>query len=121
MKSVREAQRHNLLCCNELLADGWREFPPYPTKSVRCFYKQFVTTTRCRGNDETDGVYIRLTVAIIDKWPSMEITLCAGLTDDTWIRIQNYALPETVHRVIGLIPRMLAMWELANTQVHEKT
>ena len=44
----------------------------------------------------------------------MELELCAGLKDETWLRIHNYALPKTVKDVTALIPRMLTMWESAN-------
>ncbi len=44
----------------------------------------------------------------------MELELCAGLKDETWLTIQNYALPKTVKEVTALIPRMLSIWEAAN-------
>jgi len=44
----------------------------------------------------------------------MELELCAGLKDETWLRILNYGLPRTVDEITALIPRMLAIWEAAN-------
>jgi hypothetical protein len=58
-------------------------------------------------------------IAVSDGYPggvSMEIELCAGLKDETWLIIKNYSLPETVEEVTALIPRLLAMWESANDQ-----
>lgn len=100
----------------ELLADGWREFPDQFKKYARCFYKCFDTPTRCHGNDDKPGVQVTIAVSELDGRMSMEMELCAGLKDETWLKIQNYALPKTVKEVTALVPRMLAVWESANTQ-----
>jgi hypothetical protein len=100
--------------CSALLADGWREYPDQFKKYARCFYKRFDTPTRCAGNDDKPGVQIQISVSENDGWVSMEMDLCAGLKDETWLAIKNYSLPKTVNEVTALIPRLLAVWESAN-------
>ena len=102
------------LCSSDLLADGWREYTDQFKKYARCFYKRFDTPTRCHGNDDKSGVQVMIAVSVMETWMSMEMELCAGLKDETWMKIQNYALPKTVKEVTALIPRMLAVWESAN-------
>ena len=97
--------------CNGLLADGWREYPDQFKKYARCFFKRFNTPTRCSGNDDKPGMQIQISVSEFNGLVSMELELCAGLKDDTWLKIQNYALPRTVKEVTDLIPRILVMWE----------
>lgn len=103
------------IACNELEADGWREYPNQFRKDARCFYKRFDTPTRCDGNDDKPGMQIEIAVSAGFKdGISMEMELCAGLKDKSWLKIQNYALPTTVNEVIALIPRMLSIWEAAS-------
>lgn len=109
-----EAQRAAWLCCADLLADGWREYRDECKKYARCFYKQFDTPTRCHGNKDKPGVQIQIGVSATEGSMSMEIELRAGLKDETWLKIHNYALPKTVKEVTALIPRLLAIWESAN-------
>jgi len=97
--------------CNGLLADGWREYPDQFKNYARCFLKRFYTPTRCSGNDDKPGVQIQIAVSEFNGSVSMELELCAGLKDETWVKIQNYALPKTAKEVISLIPRLLVMWE----------
>jgi hypothetical protein len=97
--------------CNDLLADGWHECPDQFKKYARCFYKRFNTPTRCSGNDDKQGVQIEIAVSEFNGSVSMELELCAGLKDETWVKIKNYALPRTVEEVTALIPRILVMWE----------
>lgn len=100
--------------CSALVADGWREYPNQFRKHARCFYKRFDTPTRCHGNDDKSGMQIQISVSEHEGRASMELELCAGLKDETWLTIHNYALPKTVKDVTALIPRMLAVWESAN-------
>ena len=100
--------------CDELLADKWREYPNQFKKYARCFYKQLDTPTRCIGNDDKPGVQIQISVSELEERITMEMELCAGLKDETWLIIHNYILPKTVEEVTALIPRMLATWESAN-------
>ena len=100
----------------ELLAGGWREYPNQFRKYARCFYKQFDTATRCHWNDDKPGMQIQISVSEHEGRVSMELELCAGMKDETWLTIHNYALPKTVNEVTALIPRMLAVWESANTK-----
>ena len=103
--------------CSDLLADGWREYPNQFRKYARCFYKRFDSPTRCHGNGDKPGVQIQISVSEHEGRASMELELCAGLKDETWLTIHNYALPKTVKDVTVLIPRMLAVWESANSQL----
>jgi hypothetical protein len=97
--------------CNGLLADGWREYPDQFKNYARCFFKRFDTPTRCSGNDDKPGVQIQIAVSEFNGSVSMELEICAGLKDETWVKIQNYALPKTAKEVTSLIPRLLVMWE----------
>jgi hypothetical protein len=99
-----------------LLADGWREYSNQK-QYARSFYKQFDTPTCCHGNEDKPGVQIE--IAVGDGYCGgvmMELELCAGLKDGTWLIIHNYLLPQTVEEVTALIPRMLAVWESANIE-----
>jgi hypothetical protein len=103
------------VACMELLADGWREYPDQSKVYARCFFKRFDTPTVCSGNSDKPGMQIK--IAVSDGYRggvSMEMELCAGLKDETWLKILNYSLPKTVKEVTALIPRMLAVWESAN-------
>ena len=99
---------------DQLVTDGWREYPNQFKKYARCFYKQFDTPTRCAGNDEKPGVQVEIDVSEHEGVVSFELELCAGLGDGTWLTIKNYSLPHSFDGVVSLIPRMLALWEFAN-------
>lgn len=101
-----------------LLADGWREYPNQFKKWGRCFYKRFDTPTRCHGNSDKVGVQIEISVTEFEGRISMELELCGGLKDETWLKIHNYALPDDLKKVIALIPRMLTTWETANAPLN---
>lgn len=108
------------LCSMRLLADGWREYPNQFRQYARCFYKRFDTPTVCSGNSDKPGMQIE--IAVSDGYAgsvSMEMELCAGLKDETWLKIQNYSLPKTVEEVTAMIPRLLAMWEAANAAMSD--
>ncbi|NBS69448.1 hypothetical protein EBT31_11130 [bacterium] len=112
---IQQSETPAALCSMRLLADGWREYPNQFKKYARCFYKRFDTPTVCSGNSDKPGMQIE--VAVSDGYAggvSMEMELCAGLKDETWLKIHNYSLPKTVEEVTALIPRMLAIWESAN-------
>ena len=95
---------------------GWREYPNQFRKYSRCFYKRFYTPTACSGNPDKPGIQIEIAVSEgCTGGISMEMELCAGLKDGTWLKIQNYALPETVEEVIALTPRLFSLWESANS------
>ena len=113
---IQQPETPAALCSMRLLADGWREYPNQFRKYARCFYKRFDTPTRCHGNDDKAGMQIQVSVSEHEGRASMELELCAGLKDETWLTIHNYALPKTVEEVTALIPRMLAVWESANDQ-----
>ncbi len=102
--------------CNGLLDDGWHEYPNQFKTYARCFYKRFDTPSRCNGNDDKLGVQIEIAVSEFCGGQSIELELCAGLKDETWVKIHNYSLPKTVKEITDLIPRMLRMWESANVR-----
>jgi len=114
MTIERQGQADSLQCCEELIADGWREYPDQFSPSSRCFFKRFDTPTRCFCNDEKPGVQVKIEVSFLDVSVTMEMSLRAGLKDGTWIEMLNYCLPNTVEEVTALIPRLLAMLEVAN-------
>lgn len=116
-KTPDETIRGSVLVCDDLLADGWHEYPNQFRKYASCFYKRFDTPSVCAGNSDKPGIQIEISVSDgYDGDVSIEMELCAGLKDGTWLKIQNYALPKTVNEVTALIPRLLAMWESANNQ-----
>ena len=103
------------LCAAIRLADGWREYQSQSKRYARCFYKRYDTRSVCSGNPEKPGMQIE--IALSDGHAggvSMEMELCGGLKDETWVKILNYSLPKTVDEVTALIPRLLVMWEAAN-------
>jgi hypothetical protein len=116
---IQQTETPAALCSMRLLADGWREYPNQFRKYARCFYKRFDTPSVCSGNSDKPGMQIE--IAVSDGYAggvAMEMELCAGLKDGTWVEIQNYSLPKTVEEVTALIPRLLAMWESANDKAH---
>ena len=99
----------------QLQAEGWREYPNQFKKYARCFYKRFDTPTRCAENDDKFGAQIQIAVSDgMYHSVSLELELCGGLKDGSWLSIHNYGLPKTVEEVTALIPRLLAIWEAAN-------
>lgn len=119
---TQQTQTPAALCSMRLLADGWCEYPNQFRKYARCFYKRFDTPTVCSGNSDKPGMQIE--IAVSDGYAggvSMEMELCAGLKDETWLKIQNYSLPKTVEEVTTLIPRLLAMWESPNDKISDRT
>jgi len=101
----------------QLVRDGWREYPNQFRSYSRCFYKKLDTSTRCHCNDDKPGIQIEIAVSEHEGRVSMELELCAGVRDETWFKIQNYSLPKTLDGVYLLIPRMISAWELvANFQ-----
>lgn len=102
--------------CAALESLGWREgrdqFKPY----ARMFYKRYDTPTRCSGNDDKAGMQVCLYVSEWDNTGkvNIEMELCGGLTDGTWIKFLHYCLPSDIEKVLSSIPRMLAAWEAIN-------
>ena len=109
------------VACSDLLAAGWREYPNQFRKYARCFYKRFETPTVCSWNSDKPGMQIEISVSegYAGNGVSIEMELCAGLKDESGLKIQNYSLPKTVAEVTAIIPRMLAAWEAANGESSE--
>ena len=101
--------------CFTLLFLGWREGRNDIRKYARMFYKRHDTPTRCRLNDDKEGIQVCLYVSEFDGKESIEIEVSGGLSDGTWINLHNYSLPRDIHvdKVLALIPRMLTLWECA--------
>lgn len=104
------------IICDQLAAAGWRECSNQFKTYSRCFYKRFDTPTRCSGNDDKPGMQIEIGVSEYDTRTSIELELCAGLKDETWLKLRKYCLPKDLNEVLKLIPRMLAVWEAANKE-----
>ena len=103
--------------CNILIEQDWCEYPDQFKKYARCFYKRFDTPTRCHGNNDKAGIQVQCAVSSHNEHASYELTITAGLPDDTWFTLHNYALPTDINQGLLLIPRMLRTWELvANDQ-----
>jgi len=100
--------------CDDLIFDGWREYPDGSRKYARCFYKRFSTPTRCACNDDKDGMQAMIAVSEFAGRTSMELELCGELKDGTWLKIENYSLPKTAKEVAALVPRLLFLWESTN-------
>jgi len=102
--------------CLALIADGWKEYPNQFRKQDKCFFKRFNTPTKCHGNSEKSGIQIQISVSEFQEHSSMEMELIGELKDGTWVELLNYSLPATVDEVTALIPRILAIWEAANSK-----
>lgn len=98
-----------------LLSLGWREGRDQFRAYARMFYKRYDTPTRCAGNDDKEGMQVCLYVSEWQGRQSIEMELCGGLSDGTWLKLHNYGLPQDVHGVLALIPRILAVWEAASS------
>lgn len=94
-----------------LIENGWKEYPDPFRKYARCFYKRIQTPTRCSGNDDKDGIQVCLSVSEYGGRESIELEICAGLKDETWIKLLSYSLPGGVDAALAAIPRMIATWE----------
>ena len=99
----------------ELVLKGWRESPNANRKYARCFFKRHDTPSRCFGNSDKAGITVQIAVTDWHGLVSMELEVCGGLSDNSWLTLLNYSLPKTVTEVEALIPRLLRIWEAANT------
>lgn len=105
------------LPCSLLLSQGWREYPDRFRNTSRCFYKRHDTPTRCRCNDDKEGMQVCISVSEYEGKTSYELDLAGELPDGTWIKLQNYGMPEDIHEGLAKIPRLLTAWEsLANVK-----
>ncbi len=100
--------------CSVLHSLGWREGRDQFRNYARMFYKRHDTPTRCAGNDDKAGVQVCLYVSDLQGRTNIEMEVCGGLADGTWLKLHNYALPQDVHGVLALIPRIIAVWEAAS-------
>jgi len=99
-----------------LVSQGFKESPEIFRMRVRCFYKRFATPTRCTGNEDKPGIQVCVSVYEHDGKYSYELDICGGLSDGTWINLENYALSDNIKDVIDAIPRLIAAWEfIANS------
>lgn len=103
-----------------LRSNGWREGEDQFRPTSRMFYKRHDSNFRCSGNSHHEGVQVSIYLSDIRCNTSIELELCAGLSDGTWLKMLNYCLPRNIHYVIGMIPRMIATWEAANLRTPEK-
>lgn len=101
---------------DKLLASGWKEYEDTLHKEARAFYKRFDTPSRCRCNSDKPGMQI--VVRIYDVWglggikiDDVITELYGELPDGSWVKIENYALPEKVNIERDIVPRLLAAWE----------
>lgn len=97
-----------------LEANGWREYPNQFKKYSRCFYKRMDTPCRCHCNDDKAGIQVQMSVGNFDGNESLELEIVAGLQDETWVTLHNYALPKDVNQALALVPRLVALWEAAS-------
>jgi len=118
---MSEVVQSDLDIFTTLVNNGWKESPNITRKYSRCFYKRFDTPSCCFENNDKPGVQLQIAVSTWQDTSSMELELCAGLPDGTWLALLNYGLPHTVEAVEKLIPRMLHMWEAANTITQQNT
>jgi hypothetical protein len=102
------------------LANGWREYPDQLREYARCYYKRFDTPTRCACNDDKVGVQICVAVSKYKDQCSYEIDLCGQLADGTWVKFQNYAMPDNLEEGLAKIPRLLSTWEAIAASASEE-
>jgi hypothetical protein len=103
--------------CSLLDRGGWREYPDQFRKYARCFYKRFDTPTRCRCNDDKPGMQVCVAVSQHDQQCAYEIELAGELSDGTWIKLHNWAMPDRIEDGLATIPRLLDTWEFISANV----
>lgn len=90
---------------------GWRkdkdQFRPY----ADMFWKRIPTPTPCRQNREKEGVVIAVYISEFYGVQNAEMELTGELPDSSWIKLNNYSLPNSAKGILAVIPRMLATWE----------
>ena len=103
-----------------LIANGWKECPDPFSKDCRSFFKRFSTPTPCHLNNNKEGMQICIKVFDWKDYPqfkpngeSYQIDLQGELEDETWIKFEQWGTPNNIEDGLKLIPRMLALWELA--------
>lgn len=108
---VSDGQTLASSACSLLESEGWRESPDQFRNTARCFYKRFETPTRCRCNDDKQGMQVCVSVSNHQQWWSYEINLSGELPDGTWIKLHNWSMPEKLEDGLAMIPRLLETWE----------
>ena len=97
-----------------LIEQGWKEYPDKFRKHARCFYKRYDTPTRCNCNDDKPGIQVCIAIGepfMGFEGGSIEIDICAELSDETWIKMLHYGIGNDVDKALAAIPRILAAWE----------
>lgn len=97
--------------------EGWVEYPnPYQV-GARFFYKRFDTPTRCRCNDDKEGMQVCVTLWRYERPWKYEIELSGELSDGTWIKLHNWVMPNKLEDGLATIPRLLETWEFISANV----
>lgn len=104
--------------CAILKEEGWKEFKNPFSVTTRTLFKRFSTPTRCFQNDDKPGIQVRISVSDLSGDVAYELEITGMLSDNTWITIHQYSMPNNVLEGLKVIPRMLAMWELAANDKH---
>ena len=104
---------------------GWRIMPSDILHPETLYlFKHAPTQYPCcsGGRDEDIRVEVRLSEfgppKLQEPYQSIDLELCGMLPDQTWVKIQKWALPlENPPALLKHIPDMIAAWE----QMFEKT
>lgn len=101
----------------ELLAAGLLEYDDVFRHNRRCFSKMITTPTHCSLNDGSHVVQIIVAISATSSTVNFEVELGGELKDGTWLKLHNYSGIKTAKEATEKIPRLLALWELANTNL----
>lgn len=100
----------------DLLNSGWKESPGQFKEHSRCFFKFYPTIIECNLNSKGRG--IQICVCVTDykireyHLQGVSIDLAGEHKDDSWIKIENYAIKEiSLENIEKLIPRLIKSWE----------
>ena len=94
--------------------DGWDEYRGILDDYRTTFYKRFPTKTPCPHNKDKGGIWVCVTFFTIYGSSVYSIDIKGKLADNSWIKFEQWHLPEDIKDMLKVIPRMLALWEAAN-------
>lgn len=97
-----------------LEAEGWRSYPDHLTHSNVSYFKRFDTPTRCRCNDDKQGIQVVVRLyGHPERGASYVIDIHGEVADGSWYHLERHGFPEELGYGLAAIPQMLRVWEAA--------